>query len=96
MTDDVHAHPVDQPLYGRTADAIRDQLREHPAPVGALSRMTLRVSTDGGRSYGIAVTEAVDHDTAWENAGPLGLGPGPWPPCQCPRHRGAGLPGPRG
>lgn len=26
MTTDVHAHPVDQPLYGRTAAAVRDQL----------------------------------------------------------------------
>ncbi|MEQ6028193.1 hypothetical protein SOM70_37205 [Streptomyces salinarius] len=42
------------------------------------------MSTDGGRSYGTAVTEAVDHQTAWDNAGPMGLGPGPWPPCQCP------------
>ncbi|MFC8408604.1 hypothetical protein ACFUG9_34325 [Streptomyces griseoincarnatus] len=30
MTTDVHAHPVDQPLYGRTAAAVRDQLQGPP------------------------------------------------------------------
>ncbi|MFE0824167.1 hypothetical protein [Streptomyces sp. NPDC058847] len=49
--------------------------------------MTLRVSTDNGRTYRPEVTAEVDHQAAWENAGPLGMGPSPWPPCRCPRHR---------
>ncbi|MGW0188173.1 hypothetical protein ACWDV7_20710 [Streptomyces sp. NPDC003362] len=66
------------------------------APEGA-SVITIRVSTDGGRSYSAPTVLAAPHHDEQRPADPLAeLLAAPWPPCQCPTHRAAaGLPGPR-
>ncbi|MFC8389917.1 hypothetical protein [Streptomyces sp. NPDC057238] len=65
------------------------------APEGA-SVITIRVSRDGGRTYSAPAALATPHDDEARNADPLAqLVAAPWPPCQCPTHRAAGIPGPR-
>ncbi|GAA1011612.1 hypothetical protein ACFQWA_00005 [Streptomyces thermogriseus] len=60
-------------------------MRADDRPEGA-SRLTLRISTDGGRTYSDRETVTVDHERAVRTAaGLLGLITS-WPPCRCPAH----------
>jgi len=54
---------------------LHQPLPERPA-------IWLRVSRDGGRTYGPQLAVWLDENKEIPPASPL-----VWPPCQCPRHR---------
>lgn len=67
MPQRVHAHPVNQPLYGAAADAIRDQLRE-PADLDVAIRVAQRMLTAYGQpAYGDACAVAQAHGALTES-----------------------------